>query len=366
MNANALDRFRAAVLADPEAAKMLAAHYDPAAFAEAALAWAATHGIALDDEDLERRAPPIETEAWPPTGWLPVSAGNLVEWLNFAGEPLTDPFFEETAQRLAARPFNRLFRYRISLDALIVGASVGVEPSGLIFHMSRCGSTLAAQMLAADPRNLVLSEPPPVDAILLDRDLDDDAKVAALRALASAYMREAPGARLILKLDSWHSRALPLLRRAFPATPWIFLYREPIEVIVSHLRQPGLHAVPGLVPADFVGLGEPNLPGADYIARVLGQICGAVLEHWHLGGGMPIAYREMPEALVARILPHFGIEPGRKALAAMVDAGRRDAKRGGIFASDSDAKRRAAPPEAEAAARLHLAECHARLVRLGR
>jgi hypothetical protein len=40
--------------------------------------------------------------------------------------------------------------------------------------------------------------------------------------------------RLFLKLDCWHMRDLPLFRRAFPNTPWVFLYRDPVEVLVSH------------------------------------------------------------------------------------------------------------------------------------
>ena len=42
----------------------------------------------------------------------------------------------------------------------------GMQPAGLIFHMSRCGSTLISQMLAAEPANIVLSEAAPIDDIL--------------------------------------------------------------------------------------------------------------------------------------------------------------------------------------------------------
>ena len=30
---------------------------------------------------------------------------------------------------------------------------------------------------------------------------------------------------LFLKLDAWHTLELPLLQRAFPGVPWVFLYR---------------------------------------------------------------------------------------------------------------------------------------------
>lgn len=43
-----------------------------------------------------------------------------------------------------------------------------LEPTGFIFHMSRCGSTLTANLLGASPYNLVYSESkPPVDVMSL-------------------------------------------------------------------------------------------------------------------------------------------------------------------------------------------------------
>ena len=44
--------------------------------------------------------------------------------------------------------------------------SAGLAPSLFLFHVSRCGSTLISQMLAALPQNVVISEAGPMDAIL--------------------------------------------------------------------------------------------------------------------------------------------------------------------------------------------------------
>ena len=38
--------------------------------------------------------------------------------------------------------------------------------------------------------------------------------------------------------DALPSKQLPLFRAAFPKTPWIFIYRDPVEVMVSLLRKP--------------------------------------------------------------------------------------------------------------------------------
>ena len=46
-----------------------------------------------------------------------------------------------------------------------------ILPSGFVFHESRCGSTLAANMLGGVPGAMVLAEPPPLWAVLLSQRL---------------------------------------------------------------------------------------------------------------------------------------------------------------------------------------------------
>lgn len=106
----------------------------------------------------------------PPRQWLPVQVyaeGEtlLVEWLHFGFAPLAEPFFEQSVARARTLPANRLLRCATPLAALsaLDGAP---PPDGLIFHMSHCGSTLVAQMIAALDRTVVVSEAPPLDLAL--------------------------------------------------------------------------------------------------------------------------------------------------------------------------------------------------------
>ncbi|HZY58394.1 MAG TPA: hypothetical protein VFE56_01445, partial [Candidatus Binataceae bacterium] len=107
-----------------------------------------------------------------PTGpdWIPAQVrwapeGALVDWCHLGDLRFTAPFFEQTITAAMSHPFNLLFGVTTGLDAL-PPASFELRPAGLIFHMSRCGSTLASRMLAALPRNVVLSEPVPLDQVL--------------------------------------------------------------------------------------------------------------------------------------------------------------------------------------------------------
>jgi hypothetical protein len=98
---------------------------------------------------------------------------------------------------------------------------------------------------------------------------------------------------------SSHSLALPLFRRAFPSVPWIFLYRDPVEVLVSQLRMPGIQMVPGMLGADLFDL-APSHDGhdrADYCARVLARICEPVKQHYSKDAALMVNYRDLPQAV---------------------------------------------------------------------
>lgn len=151
--------------------------------------------------------------------------------------------------------------------------------------------------------------------------------------------------RLFIKLDSWHAMMLPLFMRAFPDVPWVFLYRDPVEVLVSHARQPGTQMLRQIVPPSLYGL-QANADEADldYTARVLAKICGAAADALASPRGVAINYRDLPRAVETRILPHFGIEPGEAEREAMRAAARVDAKTPTLtFSSDIAAKQEAAP-----------------------
>ena len=91
----------------------------------------------------------------------------LVEWCYLGRERFTHPFFDSTIQLALQRPFNSLFRQHTTMAALGEWSqrSPGMRPSGFIFHMSRCGSTVVSQMLAALAEHVVVSEAGPLDAL---------------------------------------------------------------------------------------------------------------------------------------------------------------------------------------------------------
>jgi hypothetical protein len=381
---DAFERFEAALLDDPALQHALARHERTDDFVAEAASLAAGLGLALPAEAIEARMrpslpgvgrlfPPPRLRLRPPVGdWLPVAllplggGDALVDWACFAGTDLTDPFFAISAMRAAARPFNRLLPYATRLSTLIEAPGPVREPDGFVFHQSRCGSTLVARMLGALTGSTSLSEAPPIDAILqlgLAAGWDEARHVAALRNVVGAYGRRGDrrDGPFFVKLDSWHTLALPLFRAAFPTVPWVFLYRDPTEILVSQMRQRGPQTVPQLMPPAFYGLdAAPDVPAEDYCARVLERIALAALEHPE--GGLAVDYSELPAAVEARILPHFGVSPEPAAASAIAVAAKRDAKDPlRAFRADAAEKREGASVAAKAAAAVHLASVFAAL-----
>ena len=380
--------FVAAVLARPELHARLGAHQIPDDFVAEALSVAGELGIALDAAALRgATAPdplglgrwggaPVTRARWPAGDWLPaVSVPGLgapqFDWAWFGDKRLRESFYLDSARRAGSLPFNLLCRTRTDLTGIVADSPGDALPlAGLVFHMSRCGSTLLAQMLGAVPAHVVASEPEPLDAVLLwawREQVPIDQAVPAVRAIVAALgRRRGTGAeRFFIKADAWHTLSLPLLRAAFPDIPWVYLFRDPLEVMVSHQRMAGMQTVAGLMPEALFGIERgTDLPPLEYAARALDAIGRAALENWHLGGGLAVEYPDIAEEATGRIAAHFGLSLTSAQRAAMRAAGAADAKSTDRpFIDDRGAKQAEAGPAVTEAARL-LAVNHARLLDL--
>ena len=282
-------------------------------------------------------------------GWLPIRiwqpAGEWqVDWCWFGDTPLHQPFFRDAVEEALRLPFNQVFRRQTPLAALSEWqrCSPGLAPSAFIFHASRCGSTLISQMLARLDNHIVISEPPPLDA-LLRSGLPAASLRVAVEGLLSAYGQRRRGGeqRLVIKLDAWNIAELPLLRECFPETPWLFVYREPLDIAVSHLRQPGIHMVPGMIGVSGLDDELPVDGREDYIARRVGRLLALGLEQCREFAGIAVNYSELPGAMAGRLAGFFGLDDAQReqVFAAVGQHAKQPAE---VFVEDSDSKRREA------------------------
>jgi hypothetical protein len=288
-------------------------------------------------------------------GWVPIRVyweqkAPVVDWCYMGKERFTDPFFSDTIERCLNHPANLLFRPQTPIETLAEWreAQPGLPPKGFIFHMSRCGSTLVAQMLAALPGTIVISEAGPIDSVLRanfrDPTLSDDRRAAWLEWAVSAMgqPRSDEEKDLFIKFDCWDTMDLGLIHRTFPDVPWIFLYRNPVEVMVSQFKKKSAHLIPGVIEPALFGFDPAaaiELPPEEYSAKALARICEAALRHRKSGRSMFINYTSLPEAVWTTILDFFHIDYTPGDLAALRQAAQFNAKNPSLqFQDDRAAK----------------------------
>lgn len=255
--------------------------------------------------------------------WLPVAldADPVALWWRHVGQQrFSRPFFQDD---LAAQPAAQRRVCRTPLAAL-EALPEAVPPSLLVFHVSRCGSTLLTQMLATSSRCIVMSEPPVLDAFfrLHHHHPERSGGVAVLRQLVAALgQRRHPGEQhLVVKFDSWHLPSMPLVREAFPHTPIVLLYRDPQQVLASHQRQRGPQMVPGLLDTtrlhpDIADLAPGDLDG--YTNRVLDAMYGAALDVVPAARPLLLNYNQLPEVVWTDLLAHMGLNCSPDEMAAL-------------------------------------------------
>ena len=164
----------------------------------------------------------------------------ILSWLNFSGRKLCRPFFrQDVSEQLAQVGLDNLKGAEL-FDSLAHMAAVGRyhHPNGFIFHASHCGSTLTVQLLRAISGAVVVSEPEVVNQVLgMSTKMGHEISIKCLRMLLPILCATASGKTYprysFVKFTSWNILFLRLLREAFPAVPWIFLFRDPVEIMVS-------------------------------------------------------------------------------------------------------------------------------------
>ena len=186
-------------------------------------------------------------------GWTPVrlelsQEPNKVAWLNLDKTSFTDAFARYTVRR-SWQEQNRPKAVWTELDALIAlkDNSSSLKPKGFIVHTGKCGSTLLSKMLCSTPRNLMISEDIVMQQALLVNNWSTDAnffsetsRIELLQSVINAFGQKRLGTEenYLIEFAPKCILKLPLIRKVFPDVPLVFLYRNPIEVIVSNLISP--------------------------------------------------------------------------------------------------------------------------------
>jgi len=216
-----------------------------------------------------------------------------------------------------------------------------MDTAGFIFHESRCGSTLVSNILAAvsPEEHRVYSESTPIiNAIMAchnRQDSKDDHQdagqcndIAAAELLKDVvYMmgrtNDLNEKRQYFKMQSIAIEKINVLTLAFPNTPWIFLYRDPIQVMMSYFKNGDksnslcLRGYHNRERSSSSIVTESNdMSKEEFCAATLASFCEGVIRHHEMTGtGRFINYNSLKDILIGTILPEdFGVIVGKKEL----------------------------------------------------
>src|SRR5215207_3321000 len=281
-------------------------------------------------------------------GWMPVDAV-VVEgrpgllWMDMTGMSLSEPFFQQTVERAKADHRRELFT---EFDVLLQLEKQldSVPPTGFIFHSSRCGSTLVANACRSISNSIVLSEANAIDKLIARFITDADSSVKEslysvfLRGVVHALAQRQTGTEqhLFIKFACCSFAQLERIKRIWPNVPWLFLYRDPVETIVSNLSDVPpwlidndrrvLASITGVSPAAVAGMSLEEL-----CARSIGSFYSTA-HRLANGNGMLLNYTQLSVPVIAGVLSFFNVSPSPEEL-------ERIARTSGVYSKEVSATR---------------------------
>ena len=261
-------------------------------------------------------------------GWMPVDAVVVegrpgLSWMNMAHVDLAEPFFQQTVDRLRLEHPDRRETF-IEFDTLVQLEKTfdSVAPTGFIFHSSRCGSTLLSNACRALTGAIVLSEPPPVDKLIARfiTDADEQGTKALLYSVflratvkALAQRRTGQERHLFVKFACCSTSQIERIRRVWPNVPWVFLYRDPVETIVSNMS----NRPSWLMDEDHRVLASVIDSSPEAVAEMSAEeLCARSIASFFSTAhrvanerALLLNYNQLSTAEISKVLNFFGIEP---------------------------------------------------------
>lgn len=214
-------------------------------------------------------------DGWQPRKLFPLGDSVLLEWeAQGEGDPIL-------ASRLTNCDNKRGFCSLSQVPTLLKECQAAA-PALFIFHASRCGSSVLAGYFETDPMNRVFFEPRAARRYFLRGDIAHtrDNTWALIKSFGLGGSPQQR--RLIIKFNSLLTPYAHLVREAFPEVPIVFVYRHPLEILVSLHQRPSGFLLPRtrLFIARYLDMGEAEAntaPIGELAARLLQRLLTCVV-----------------------------------------------------------------------------------------
>jgi len=253
----------------------------------------------------------------------------------YSNAPHETPMFKDMEAVSLCTSRGKVRKDRLSVltaqlrEDIAAGRTVSIPPTGFVFHEGRVGSTLVANLLGSSPHSMVYAESdPPVDILRNCRGCSRQEKIRLLREVV-ALMGSSPVHKyLFFKMQSISTMQMDIVLEAFPQTAWAFVYREPVQTMMSQVDPAkGGGGGPCLRsrrdrPKEItevlarVGGPEASANSAGWCAGHLNMLCNSAIASFEYAGmfkggrqrGMLVNYESLPGAVPRALLPMFGVE----------------------------------------------------------
>lgn len=253
------------------------------------------------------------------------------------------------------------------------------------FHESRCGSTLVANsLLAMNPgKHRTYSESQPGAHALKSIcgesysrcSMDQAAKILQDTVYVMSRTNDPIEERVFYKFQSITSKHIKVFQKAFPEVPWLFIYRDPVQVMMSHIKDdPTMQHAKCVYtqnhnpPDDIIAIAERHgrkakqMPKEEYCAAHLAAITESAVNALN-DYAIPINYDGLIEFLYTKALPRIWGRPltsqeisNIQKVSQTYSKGR--GKKHTEFQGDSEQKDKAASEQVRDAAALILKESY--------
>ena len=297
-------------------------------------------------------------------GWLPIDAVVVdgrpgLAWMELDGVDFLEPFFQQTIDRVKSeQPARRELFTEFDTLVQLEQTFDSVPPTGFIFHSSRCGSTLLANACRALTGAIVLSEPPPVDKLIARfiTDTDEHGTKAKLYSIFVRGVVKALGQRrtgderhLFVKFACCSVSQIERLQPLWPDVPWVFLYRDPVETIVSNIQ----HPPSWLLDEDRRVLASITGTSSDTVsAMTMEELCARAVGSFYSTANrvannraLLLNYNQLSVAEISKVMQFFGVRPAATEMETIARQSQTYSKSFSekrTFVADADAKQRAA------------------------
>jgi hypothetical protein len=226
--------------------------------------------------------------------WLPVSfnfgsSPPTVTWMDVGTKRISEPFYNQTILNLRSESSAPERTTGIEELIKIADSFPCIDPAGIIFHVSRCGSTLLTNAFKAGGECTTLSEAYVIDSLVRQSTFQnveigvegvENVRSRLLRAVVSLYTA-CFGLQVVIKAHTTHILHISRLRLVWPSVPFIVNIRNPVEVMASNLARPAdwLRSIVASYDEEnvfgFTGPQTRQMTMEEYCARGLGKFLEA-------------------------------------------------------------------------------------------